>query len=80
MEVVPRLLISGDGAQEGSQDNLMQGLLAMLLSERLGSPAGGEMGRGPVRPEVEAMRQQIYQSLRAAMQDGAAGQTPTPKE
>ena len=80
VEVVPRLLISGDGAQEGSQNNLMQGLLAMLLSERLGSPAGGEMGRGPVRPEVEAMRQQIYQSLRAAMQDGAAGQTPTPKE
>ncbi|MEZ4661754.1 MAG: SPFH domain-containing protein, partial [Caldilineaceae bacterium] len=62
VDVVPRIMISGgQGGDEGSQHNLMQGLLAMLLSERMGQSMIGE--RAESRAEVDAIRQQIYSKL-----------------
>jgi uncharacterized membrane protein YqiK len=70
VDVVPRVVIGG-GAGEGGLggSNLMEGLLAILLSERMGVAVTGESQRGP---EVEALRNQIRQTLL----QGAQGSTP----
>ncbi len=70
VDVVPRVVISGGGGngQDGSQNNLMQGLLAILLSDRMGVTVNPDANA--VRsPQVEALRNQIYASL-AASQKG----------
>lgn len=69
VDVVPRVVIGGsgggaNGAQAGGS-NLMEGLLAMLLSERMGVNVTGETERSP---EVDALRNQIRQSLAASTQ------------
>jgi uncharacterized membrane protein YqiK len=80
VDVVPRLLLSGSGAQEGSQGNLMQGLLAILLSERMGIAVNGNGNHGDdkaTRAGVQTMRDQIYESLTRAIQAGTTPGTPT---
>jgi uncharacterized membrane protein YqiK len=63
VDVVPRVLISG---QPDGGGNLMQGLLALLLSERMGLNASGDQTERS--PEVEAVRNKITQSLNAGKQ------------
>src|SRR5690242_15141159 len=55
VDVVPRVVVggAGGGAQGQGGGNLMEGLLAMLLSERMGVQVNGN-GDGAARPEVEA--------------------------
>jgi uncharacterized membrane protein YqiK len=67
VEVVPRVLINGatDGQTGGS--SLMEGLLAMLLSERMGVPLNGQQDSSRA-PEIDALRTQIRQSITATMQ------------
>ncbi|MCE7989507.1 MAG: flotillin family protein [Caldilinea sp. CFX5] len=68
VDVVPRVVIGGGGGANGAQpsgSNLMEGLLAMLLSERMGVNVAGEVERSP---EVDALRNQIRQSLAASTQ------------
>ena len=67
VDVVPRIVIGGNGGEAGEagQSNLMQGLLAMLLSERMGVAGGTEQRQ---RPEVEEMRAEIYRKLRAPVE------------
>ncbi|MFZ4661465.1 MAG: SPFH domain-containing protein [Caldilineaceae bacterium] len=68
VDVVPRVVIGGSGGTNGAQgggSNLMEGLLAMLLSERMGVNVTGETERSP---EVDALRNQIRQSLAASTQ------------
>jgi uncharacterized membrane protein YqiK len=77
VDVVPRLLLSGNGVQDGNQGNLMQGLLAILLSERMGLSAGTDGANGAARPEVQTLRNQIYESLTSAIQAHTASGTPT---
>src|SRR5262249_5078335 len=63
VDVVPRLLITS-GEQDGSQNNLMQGLLAVLLSERMvQTPSAGDGKDGGPRPEIQTLRDQIYNTL-----------------
>lgn len=73
VDVVPRVVIGGSGGANGAQagsSNLMEGLLAMLLSERMGVDVTG--GNGAERSsEVEALRNQIRQSLTTSMQQNA---------
>ncbi len=57
VDVVPRILIGG---QDGSNGNLMEALMAMLLSERLNAGAATQTPRSP---EAEAMLTQIRQGL-----------------
>jgi uncharacterized membrane protein YqiK len=76
VDVVPRVLIGGGGEQGGDTGgNLIQGLLAMLLSDKLGT---GVTADRPVErsPEVEALRDEV----RKSMQSGAKPQSETPPE
>ena len=64
VDVVPRILIGG---QDGSNGNLMEALMAMLLSERLNAGAATQTPRSP---EAEAMLTQIRQGLQAKPEPG----------
>lgn len=80
VDVVPRVVIGGgDGRQGGGTGSLMEGLLAILLSERMGVPLGNQTGPTTPKPEVEAMRNQLLQSLTAATQNVTAGGSGTSK-
>ncbi len=64
VDVVPRIMIGG---QDGSNGSIMEALMAMLLSERLGS---GATTQAPRSPEAEAMLAQIRQGLQAKPESG----------
>jgi hypothetical protein len=67
VDVVPRISIGagagGNGGSSGS--SLMEGLLAMLLSDKMGVQVNGAGNGNASRPEVTAMRDQIVQRLLA---------------
>jgi hypothetical protein len=66
VNVVPQVVVgggSGNGTTSGG--NLMEGLLAMLLSEKMGVQVNGSGSGNVTRPEVAAMRDQIMQRLMA---------------
>lgn len=59
--MVPQVMVGGDGG-----GNLMEGLLAMLLAEKLGAPTGAPAnGHEPIRDEAEQLRAQIRRGLAA---------------
>lgn len=73
VDVVPRMVVGGNGSSGGG-GNLMEGLLAMLLSERMGTPLNGNSnGAGP---EVEALRKQIREGLLASRAQEAIPAAP----
>ncbi len=72
VDVVPRVVVGGGADGGGMSNNLMQGLLTMLLSERMG--VGVTVERAERSPEVAAMRQQIRQSI--AKDTAGAKETP----
>jgi uncharacterized membrane protein YqiK len=62
VDVVPRVVVAGgDGKGGATNGSIMEGLLTMLLSERMGVQTGAE-GRER-SPEVERMRTQIRESM-----------------
>ncbi len=61
VDVVPRISISGGAGGGAGSNNLMEGLMAMLLSERMGVTLNTP--NTPRSPEAEAMRKQIMESL-----------------
>ena len=67
VDVVPRISITNGGGQGsglgGGGNGLIEGLLAMLLSERMGGVLNAP--ETPRSPEAEALRQQILSSLAA---------------
>jgi hypothetical protein len=65
VDVVPRISISGSGSGNGtsSGSSLMEGLMAMLLSDRMGEQLSGNSNA--IRPEAAAMRDQIMKGLMA---------------
>src|SRR5437867_8174281 len=66
VDVVPQIVVgggSGTGTGMSSGSSLMEGLLAMLLSERMGTAVSGN--GGTARPEAAALRDQIMQRLMA---------------
>jgi uncharacterized membrane protein YqiK len=76
VDVVPQIVVggnSGNGTMGGN--NLMEGLLAMLLSERMSAQVSAS-GNGTARPEAEALRNQIRQSLMENRQQEQAASTP----
>ena len=76
VDVVPRVLIGATGDGGG---NLIQGLLAMLLSDRLGNVVTGE--RSAERsPEVEALRAQVRESMQSAPKETPPSQPMAGKE
>ncbi|HEY3231726.1 MAG TPA: SPFH domain-containing protein, partial [Roseiflexaceae bacterium] len=78
VDVVPQIVVggnSGNGTGTMGGNNLMEGLLAMLLSERMSTQVSAS-GNGTARPEAEALRNQIRQSLMENRQQEQAASTP----
>jgi uncharacterized membrane protein YqiK len=65
VDVVPRISISGSGNGNGasSGSSLMEGLMAMLLSDKMGEQVNSS--GNATRPEAAAMREQIMKRLMA---------------
>jgi uncharacterized membrane protein YqiK len=64
VDVVPQIVVGGgssNGNGMSSGSSLMEGLLAMLLSERMGTAVNGN--GSTTRPEAAALRDQIMQRL-----------------
>jgi uncharacterized membrane protein YqiK len=70
IDVVPRVVVGGGTGEGGgpASGNIMEALLTMLLSDRFG--ALDDSAQSPRSPEAEAMRQQIYQSMKNKASDG----------
>ena len=62
VDVVPRVVVSSGGAEGGGANgNIMEGLLTMLLSERMGVNLQEQTKRSP---EAEALRSQIMENMK----------------
>jgi uncharacterized membrane protein YqiK len=62
VDVVPRVMVGGGQQGSTTSGSIMEGLLTMLLSEKLGVSTAAQANQ-PRSPEVEALRTQIYQSI-----------------
>jgi hypothetical protein len=63
-DVVPKILIAGQSGGNGSgpmTGNVMEALLTLMLSERLGTDLG--TGATPRTPAAEAMRKKVQDDL-----------------
>ncbi len=60
MDVVPRILIKGNGEGDTGTGSVIEALMAMLLSDKLGSSVANQ---GERSPEIEALRKQIRESM-----------------
>ncbi len=61
VDVVPRVIVGTDGKEGGGTGNIMEALLAMLLSDRFGALA--EKAQGPRSPEAEKLREDVRKRL-----------------
>lgn len=75
VDVVPRIVVNGGGENGSSGSNLMEGLLAMLLSERMEVPASS--AERVKNPEAERLRAQIREDINKERADKAPN-VPTP--
>ncbi len=82
VDVVPRVLVGGGNGKDGgaTSGSIMEGLLTMLLSEKMGSVLASQ-ANAPRSPEAEALRDQIRQSMLKTdqAQGGEAPKGETPK-
>jgi uncharacterized membrane protein YqiK len=61
VDIVPRVLIKGNGGEnDNSTGSVIEGLMAMLLSEKMGVPLTEQ---GERSPEIETLRKQIRESM-----------------
>ncbi|NCP86498.1 MAG: hypothetical protein CO094_02965 [Anaerolineae bacterium CG_4_9_14_3_um_filter_57_17] len=63
VDVVPRVMVAGN-SEQGSSGNVMESLLTMLLSDRFSALAEDATKKAERSPEAEALRQQIYESMK----------------
>ncbi len=76
VDVVPRVVVGGGGEGGVTSSSVMEGLLTLLLSDKLGVQVSGEQRER--MPEAERLRAQIRESL---MKDKAdTPQAPAPAE
>ncbi len=64
VDVVPRVVVGGSNGEQGgvASSNIMEGLLTMLLSDRLGALAG-DATQSKRSPEADALRDQIRKNI-----------------
>src|SRR6266545_2413317 len=76
VDVVPRISISGGGNGNGtsSGSSLMEGLMAMLLSDRMGEQVNAN--GNATRPEAAAMREQIMKRLMVEQSQAGTAAVP----
>lgn len=72
VDIVPRVLIKGGADGDTGTGSVIEALMAMLLSEKLGAKVTDQ---GERSPEVEALRKQIRESMR-----GSSGEVKTGKK
>ncbi len=76
VDVVPRVVVGGNGKDGGvAGSNIMEGLLTLLLSDRMGLQAGGEVQREH-SPEAERLRGLIREGLAANRQGPPPAASP----
>ncbi|TLN23700.1 flotillin family protein [bacterium] len=64
VDVVPRVVVGGGGSEGGaSGSNIMEGLLTLLLSDKLNLSVSGESAGKERSPEADKLRSEIRQSL-----------------
>jgi hypothetical protein len=73
VDVVPRVVIGGAGGTATSS-GVMEGLLTLLLSDKLGLEVSAARQREP-NPQADQLRTQIRESLKESRQ-GATGPVP----
>jgi uncharacterized membrane protein YqiK len=80
VDVVPKIVMGGGGASgSGANGSVMETLLAMLLSDKLGEAGGSTFDLNAKRnPEVEAMRSRIRNELLAPHANGTMKVTALP--
>jgi len=65
VDIVPRVLIKSGAEGDTGTGSVIEALMAMLLSDKLGSPVSDESKRSP---EIEALRKQIRDSMQSTSQ------------
>ena len=66
VDVVPKIVIGGNGTDgKGGNGNVMEALLAMLLSDKVGESLIGEAASGPRSAAAEAIRQGLQARIAA---------------
>ncbi len=69
VDVVPRVVVGGGKEGSATTGSIMEGLLTLLLSEKMGVSLAGQ-ANAPRSPEAEALREQIRQSMQKSDQPG----------
>ena len=78
VDIVPRVLIKGGADGDSSTGSVIEGLMAMLLSDKLGVNVADQAARSP---EADALRQQIRESMsKPASGESAAPSKPDAKK
>ena len=78
VDVVPRVVVNGGGNSDHSDltsSNLMEGLLTMLLSDKLGVQVTSDQKR-ETSPEAERLREEIRKGLAEKREDAMPNQSP----
>jgi uncharacterized membrane protein YqiK len=75
VDVVPRVMVSGGNGEQGSSGNVMEALLTMLLSDRLGGLEKDAAVKSERSAEAEALRQEIYESMKKKPSSDAGDKT-----
>jgi len=75
VDVVPRIMVTGGNGGEGgnTSGSIMEALLTMLLSDRY-SAMTGEASQAARSPEADALRKQIYESMKNKPASGEGGE------
>lgn len=75
VDVVPKIVVGGGAAGGGSGSSLLEALLAIVLSDKLGDSVRETQSAAP---EIEQLRTGIRQSLMANMRGNGNGGNPPP--
>jgi uncharacterized membrane protein YqiK len=78
VDVVPQVLVNGGGGSATSS-SVMEGLLTLLLSEKVGLEVSGSRQREP-NPQADLLRAQIIESLKESRQGAPAPAPARPPE
>jgi hypothetical protein len=80
VDIVPRVMVGGGGGGEGSSmtsGNIMEGLLTLILSDKLGVDVKADQARER-NPEADRLRNEIRQSM-MEKREGDKPQSETPQ-
>ncbi|HSO37955.1 MAG TPA: hypothetical protein VLT33_35750, partial [Labilithrix sp.] len=71
VDVVPKIVMGGGAGGNGANGSVMETLLALLLSDKLGEAGDATLGDAKSRtPELESMRTKIRSELLAGHANG----------